>query len=75
MAVAAAAGGGAAATTLSLLWQPLVARLERSLGMLGPSPLPALGRADVAIGLALLVALGLGLGHFATPVPESDSHG
>jgi cell division protein FtsX len=75
MAGTAAIGGAAAATTLSLLWQPLIGRLERSLGMLGPSPLPALGRADVAIGLALLVALGLGLGHFATPVPESDRHG
>jgi cell division protein FtsX len=75
MAAAAAIGGAVAATTLSLGWQPLVGRIERSLGMLGSSSLPALGGAEVATGLAVLVALGLAFGYFATPVPESDSHG
>jgi glycerol uptake facilitator-like aquaporin len=75
MAVAAAIGGAVAATTLSLLWRPLVARIEHSLGILGTSPLPALGRAEVATGLAVLIAFGLALGCFATPVPQSDSHG
>ncbi len=75
MAVAAAAGGAVAAATLSLVWRSLVARIERSLGMVGTSALPALGRSEVAIGLAVLVVLGLVLGYFATPVPESDRHG
>jgi cell division protein FtsX len=75
MAVAAAIGGAVAATTLSLLWHSLVGRVERSLGMLGTSPVPALGRTEVATGLAVLVAVGLVLGYLATPVPESDSHG
>jgi cell division protein FtsX len=75
MAIAAAIGGAVAATTLAVFWRPLVARVERSLGMLGSSPLPTLGRAEVVTGLAVLVSLGLLLGYFATPVPEGNRHG
>lgn len=74
MALAAALGGAAAAATLAWLWQPLVAHLERGLGMLGTSPLPTLGRTELAAGLAVLVSVGWVVGYWSTPVSGSDGH-
>lgn len=74
MAVTAALGGGAAAGVLALGWQPLLGRLEHSLGMAAAAPLPVLGRGEIAAGLATLVAVGLALGYLATPATKDDGH-
>ena len=72
MAAAAAAGAGAGALVLALGWQPLVSRLERSLGIVTNAPFPALGRADIAMGLAIVLLAGLAMGYFATPLPRAQ---
>ncbi len=70
MAAAAALGGGAGALVLRLAWQPLVGRLERSLGMVANPPFPSLGRTELALGLAVVLVLGLAMGYYATPLPR-----
>jgi cell division protein FtsX len=72
MAAAALAGGGVGALSLDLAWRPLIHRLEMSLGMFAASPLPRLGRAEIAVGLGLAVFVGLAMGFFATPLPQID---
>lgn len=72
MAAAAAAGGGVGALVLSLGWQPLVSRLERSLGIVTNAPCPALGHADIAMGFAVVLLAGLAMGYFATPLPRTQ---
>ena len=72
MALAALAGGGIGALSLALAWRPLVHRLEASLGMVAATPLPRLGRSEMAVGIALVVLAGLALGFFATPIPQTD---
>jgi hypothetical protein len=72
MTAAAAAGGGAGALVLTLGWQPLVSRLERSLGIVTNTPFPALGRADMATGFAVVLLAGLAMGYFATPLHRTQ---
>lgn len=74
MGAAALFGGGAGAAMLALAWRPLLVRLERSLGIVAPAPLPALTGAEVVAGLAVAFLFGLGLGYFATPVPKVAEH-
>ncbi len=70
MAAAAAIGGGAGALVLRLAWQPLVGRLEHSLGMVANPPFPFLSRTELALGLAAVLLIGLAMGYFAPPLPR-----
>jgi cell division protein FtsX len=72
MAAAAAAGGGMGALVLALGWQPIVSRLERNLGIATSAPFPALGRAEIAMGFAVVMLVGLAMGYFATPLPRTS---
>lgn len=72
MAAAAAAGGGMGALVLTLGWQPLISRLERNLGIVASAPFPALGHAELATGLAVVLLAGLAMGYFATPLPRTQ---
>lgn len=73
-ALAALAGGGVGACVLSLAWYPLLGRLERSLGIASALPSTPLPLAEMAAGLLLLVAAGLAMGYFATPLPAEARH-
>jgi cell division protein FtsX len=74
MGMAALVGGGAGAGILTLAWRPLLAALERGLGIVAPAPLPVLKGTEVLIGLAVAFVLGLGLGYFSTPLPKVAEH-
>ena len=71
MAAAAVVGGGMGALVLRLGWQPLVGRLERSLGIVTNPPFPFLDRSEVAAGVAMVLLVGLAMGYFATPLPRT----
>jgi cell division protein FtsX len=75
MAAAALLGGTLGVLVLRLGWRPLLARLEGSLGIVAAAPSPFLSATETVLGIAAVGLLGLGLGHFATPVPERDDHG
>ncbi len=75
MAMAALVGGGSGALLLTLIWRPLIHRLETNLGVAAATPLPRLDSAEIAVGLGLAVLLGIALGFFATPLPQTDDHG
>lgn len=72
MATAALLGGAAGVGALSVSWRPLLARLERSLGMVASTPLPGFGGIEIGAGLAVAFVLGLAMGYFATPLPRLD---
>jgi hypothetical protein len=73
-AMAALAGGGAGALILSLAWRPVVAHLEDSLGIVSAHPSPLLASAEIVAGLAFMIAAGLAMGYFATPLPPTSDH-
>jgi cell division protein FtsX len=75
MAMAALVGGGGGALLITLAWRPLIHRLETSLGIAATTPLPRLGSAEIAVGLGFVVLLGLAMGFFATPLPQTDDRG
>ncbi len=74
MGAAALLGGAAGSAMLVAAWRPLLARLERSLGIAGSTPLPSLPTVEMLGGLAVLALLGLGLGYFATPLPRAGDN-
>lgn len=74
MGVAALVGGGVGATMLTMGWRPLLAHLERGLGIVAPTPPPVLGGMEILVGLAVAFLLGLGLGYLATPLPKATDH-
>jgi cell division protein FtsX len=74
-ALAALSGGGVGAFILSLAWHPLLGRLERSLGIASMSTSLPLTPAEIGTGLFLLVAAGLAMGYYATPLPVGSDHG
>ena len=67
LGAAATAGGALATVLLVLLARPLLATLERGLG-LSLGPLPALPASQLALALATLAALGLVLGYLLSPI-------
>jgi cell division protein FtsX len=74
MAAAAVLGGGAGAIVVTQAGQPLLSRLESSLGIVSTLPSPLLGRAEVALGLGFVLLVGLAMGYLAAPVPRTDDH-
>lgn len=74
MAGTALLGGATGAGILAVGWRPLLARLERSLGIMAPVPLPSLSGFEILGGLAVVLLLGLGLGYFATPLSKVGEH-
>ena len=74
-AMAALLGGSAGALALGLGWRPLLARLESSLGIVGPYPQTALAGTEIATGLVLMAIAGLAMGYYATPLPRASDHG
>ena len=72
MAAAAAVGGGIGALVLRLGWQPLVGRLERSLGIVTSPPFPSLNPSEIAVGIAMVLLVGLTMGYFVTPLPRTQ---
>jgi cell division protein FtsX len=74
MAAAALLGGAAGALIVGVGWRPLLAKLERSLGIAVATPLPFFSGRELVGGLAIAFLLGLGLGFFATPLPRVDGH-
>jgi cell division protein FtsX len=73
-ALAALAGGSMGAVVFSFAWQPLLVRLERTLGIVTALPLPPLSTSEVAAGLAVIAIAGLTMGYFAPPLPRSSDH-
>ena len=73
-ALAALAGGGVGALVLRLGWQPALARLEETLGLVAPRPLTPLAGGEILAGLACLTLAGLAMGYFATPLPSDADH-
>jgi len=75
-ALAALSGGGIGACILGLAWLPLLGRLERSLGIasMSLSTSQPLAPGEIVGGLLLLVAAGLAMGFFATPLPSGSDH-
>jgi cell division protein FtsX len=71
MMLCALAGGAIGASALRLAWRPLLANIERSLGIAFPGPLPILSWTEILVGLAATCLLGLGLGYHATPLPRT----
>ena len=74
MAAAATVGSGTGALVLALAWQPLVGRLERSLGLAVNPPLPSLNGTELATGFAVVLLVGLAMGYCATPLPRNQDH-
>jgi cell division protein FtsX len=73
MAATAVVGGGIGALVLRLGWQPLVGRLERSLGIVtSPPPFPFLAPSELVAGLVVVLLVGLVMGYFATPLPRAQ---
>jgi cell division protein FtsX len=73
-ALAALAGGGAGALALRLAWPPILARLERALGIVGTLPSAPLAGTEILAGLGCMVLAGLAMGYFATPLPSDAEH-
>ena len=73
-AMAAFAGGGTGALVLSLAWRPVLAHLEDNLGIVSAHPSPLLASAEIVAGLAFMIAAGLAMGYFATPLPPTSDH-
>lgn len=73
-ALAALAGGALGALLLTLAWPFALGRLEASLGVASPLPVPVLGATEIAIGLLLLGLGGLAMGYLATPLHPADDH-
>ncbi len=72
--LAALAGGGVGALALRLGWQPLLARLEGALGIVGVQAAAPLAGAEILAGLACMTLAGLAMGYFATPLPSDAEH-